>query len=344
MKFEEKIVAELAGCPVKIFTLENSQHLKAVLMNYGATLVSLFTPDRKGNLADITLGYDSFESYLGPHPYFGATIGRYANRIAGGKFKLEGKEYSLATNEGPNHLHGGRKGFDKVIWEAEQVGNSHSIGVQFKYLSPDGEEGYPGNLNCQVTYLLTENNELHISYLASTDRPTHINLTHHSYFNLAGQGEGDILGHELQILASRYLPVGEGLIPTGELLSVEGTPFDFRQPVKIGERISQVPGGYDHNYVLDHQGILNLAARVFEPESGRLLELYTTEPGLQFYSGNFLDGSIKGKAGKIYGKHAAFCLEPQHFPDSPNKPHFPTTILRPGEVYRSLTIFKFSVK
>ena len=344
MKLEEKIVAEHEGRPIKFLTMENGQGMKAELMNYGATLVALYVPDRQGNLADITLGFDSFESYLGPNPYFGATIGRYANRISGARFKLEGKEYILAKNEGQNHLHGGLKGFDKVIWEAEKVGNSHSLGLQFKYFSQDGEENYPGNLDCRVTYLLTESNELHISYLATTDQTTQVNLTHHSYFNLAGQGEGHILGHELQIWASRYLPVGEGLIPTGELAEVNETPFDFRQPVKIGQRINLVPGGYDHNYVLDHQGKLNLAARVFEPTSGRLMELYTTEPGLQFYSGNFLDGSIKGKAGKVYDKYAAFCLEPQHFPDTPNKPHFPSSILRPGETYQSLTIFKFSAQ
>ncbi|MBC7363084.1 MAG: galactose mutarotase [Candidatus Aminicenantes bacterium] len=344
MTVKEETVAALEGKEIKFFKLENSHGLQAVLMNYGATLISLFVPDRQGQLADITLGFDTFEEYLGNNPYFGATIGRYANRIGGGRFVLEGKEYQLAKNEGESHLHGGIKGFDKVIWEAQLVGNSHSAGIKFHYLSPDGEEGYPGNLDCQVNYLLTDDNELHISYLAKTDKTTHVNLTHHSYFNLAGQGEGDILGHELQIWASRYLPVRQGLIPTGELAEVNGTPFDFRQPTKIGERMDQVPGGYDHNYVLDHQGVLNLAARVFEPVSGRLMELYTTEPGLQFYSGNFLDGSIKGKAGKIYGKYAAFCLEPQHFPDTPNNPHFPSSILRPGETYQSLTIFKFYTK
>jgi len=341
MTVKEKTVANYEGKEIKFFELENSHGLKAVLMNYGATLISLFVPDRQGQLADITLGFDTFEEYLGKNPYFGATVGRYANRIGGGRFVLEGQEYQLAKNEGENHLHGGIKGFDKVVWEAQLVGNSHSAGIKFHYLSPDGEEGYPGNLDCQVNYLLTDDNELHISYLATTDKTTHVNLTHHSYFNLAGQGEGDILSHELQIWASRYLPVRPGLIPTGELVEVNGTPFDFRQPTKIGARIDLVPGGYDHNYVLDNNGILNLAARVFEAASGRLMELYTTEPGLQFYSGNFLDGSIKGKAGKVYGKYAAFCLEPQHFPDTPNNPHFPSSVLRPGETYQSLTIFKF---
>lgn len=344
MKFEEKIVAEHEGKKIKFFQLENSSGFKVTLMNYGATLISLFVPDRQGNLADITLGFDSFEEYLGKNPYFGSTVGRYANRIGQAKFVLDGQEYQLAKNEGENHLHGGVKGFDKVVWEAEPIGNSHSAGVNFSYLSPDGEEGYPGNLNCQVSYLLTESNELHLSYLATTDKATHVNLTHHSYFNLAGQGEGDILGHELQIFASRYTVVDEKLIPTGEIKEVEGTPLDFRQPVVIGERIHQLPGGYDHNFVLDSRGLLAIAARIFDPLSGRLMEVYTTEPGIQFYSGNFLDGTIRGKGGKVYGKHSGFCLEPQHFPDSPNKPDFPSTVLRPGEIYKSLTIFKFMTK
>lgn len=344
MKIQEKIVAEYDSKEIKFFQLENSHGLKVLLMNYGATLISLFVPDRQGNLADITLGFDSFEEYLGKNPYFGSTIGRYANRIGQAKFVLDGREYQLAKNDGENHLHGGIKGFDKVVWEAEPIRNSHLLGVNFSYLSPDGEEGYPGNLSCQVSYLLTESDELHISYLATTDKITHLNLSHHSYFNLAGQGQGDILGHELQIFASRYTAVDENLIPTGEIKEVEGTPLDFRQPRVIGERLNQLPGGYDHNFVLDNRGGLGLAARVFEPLSGRMMELYTTEPGLQFYSGNFLDGTIRGKGGKVYGKHFGFCLEPQHFPDSPNKPDFPSTILRPGEMYRSLTIFKFLTK
>lgn len=344
MKTKERKVATYEGKDIKLFELENNQGLKVVLMNYGATLISLFVPDRQGNLADITLGFDSFEEYLGKNPYFGSTIGRYANRIGQAKFVLDGREYQLAKNDGENHLHGGIKGFDKVVWEAEPIGNSHLLGVNFSYLSPDGEEGYPGNLSCQVSYFLTESDELHISYLATTDKITHLNLSHHSYFNLAGQGQGDILGHELQIFASRYTVVDENLIPTGEIKEVEGTPLDFRQPRVIGERLNQLPGGYDHNFVLDNRGGLGLAARVFEPLSGRMMELYTTEPGLQFYSGNFLDGTIRGKGGKVYGKHFGFCLEPQHFPDSPNKPDFPSTILRPGEMYRSLTIFKFLTK
>jgi len=344
MKTEEKTWGEYGGQKIKIFQLENTPGLKVRLMNYGATLVSLFVPDRQGNLADITLGFDSFEEYLGKNPYFGATVGRYANRIGQARFILDGQGYQLAKNDGENHLHGGVKGFDKVIWETEEIGNSQSLGVKFSYLSPDGEEGYPGNFRCQVSYLLTESNELHISYLASTDKATHVNLTHHSYFNLVGQGEGNILEHELQIFASRYTPVDKTLIPTSEIKEVENTTLDFRQSRVIGERLNQLPGGYDHNFVLDNRGLLGLAARVFEPLSGRLLEVYTTEPGIQFYSGNFLDGTIKGKQGKVYGKYSGFCLEPQHFPDSPNKPNFPSTVLRPGELYRSLTIFKFLTK
>ncbi len=272
----------------------------------------------------------------------GATIGRYANRIAGGRFVLEGHEYQLAKNDGPNHLHGGIRGFDKVIWQAEPFSQPSGIGVRFSYLSPDGEEGYPGNLSCRVTYLLTNDCQLEISYQATTDRPTHLNLTNHSYFNLSAGARSNILDHELQIVASAFTPVNETLIPTGEIKPVAGTPFDFRQPVRIGERIDQVPGGYDHNFVLDNKGELAVVARVFEPDSGRKLELLTTEPGLQFYSGNFLDGTIRGKGGKIYGPRSAFCLESQHFPDSPNQPHFPSTILRPGEVFKSTTIFRFS--
>jgi len=272
----------------------------------------------------------------------GATIGRYANRIAGGRFVLDGREYQLAKNDGPNHLHGGIRGFDKVIWQAEPFTQPSGVGVRFSYLSPDGEEGYPGNLSCQVTYLLANTSQLEISYQATVDRPTHLNLTNHSYFNLSAGARNNILDHELQIMASAFTPVDKTLIPTGEIKSVAGTPFDFRQPVRIGERINQVDGGYDHNFVLDNKGELAVVARVFEPDSGRQLELLTTEPGLQFYSGNFLDGTIRGKGGKIYGPRSAFCLESQHFPDSPNQPHFPSTILRPGEVFKSRTIFRFS--
>jgi len=341
MNIRENRTEDYLGQPVRFFQVENDQGAKTTVMSYGATLVSLYVPDRRGRLDDVVLGFDSLAGYLGPNPYIGATIGRYANRIAGGRFVLEGHEYQLAKNDGPNHLHGGIRGFDKVIWQAEPFSQPSGVGVTFSYLSPDGEEGYPGNLSCQVTYLLANNCQLEISYQATTDRPTHLNLTNHSYFNLSAGKKDNILDHELQIIASAYTPVDKNLIPTGEIKAVADTPFDFCQPVKIGERINQVHGGYDHNYVLDNQGGLVLAARVFEPGSGRLLEFLTTEPGLQFYSGNFLDGTIRGKGGRTYGPRVAFCLESQHFPDSPNQPHFPSTVLRPGEVYQSKTIFRF---
>jgi len=333
------------GQEVELYVLTNAAGIKARVMTYGATLVSLEVPDRDGNFADITLGCDSLEGYLSASPYFGATVGRYANRIAKGKFTLNGVEYTLAQNNGENHLHGGIQGFDKVIWDAEPVRTEEAVGVKFVYLSKDGEEGYPGNLTCTVTYLLTDNDELRISYEAETDKSTPVNLTHHSYFNLEGQGSGDILDHELMIDADKYTLVDEGLIPTGEIRSAADSPMDFTTPHAIGERIDQVEGGYDHNFVLrGGGGTLSLAARVYEPDSGRVMEIHTTEPGIQFYSGNFLDGSITGKSGKVYHKHYGFCLEPQHFPDSPNKPNFPSTILRPGDRYMSLTVFKFSTQ
>ncbi len=333
------------GKNVDLYVLTNASGVKASVMTYGATLVSLEAPDWEGRFADITLGFDSLEGYLSDSPYFGSTIGRYANRIAEGKFTLDGIEYTLAQNNGENHLHGGTKGFDKVMWSAEPVKMEEAGGVKFVYLSKDGEEGYPGNLTCTVTYLLTDSDELRITYEAETDKPTPVNLTHHSYFNLEGQGSGDILDHELMIDANEYTPMDEGLIPTGEIRSLEDTPMDFTTPHAIGERIDQVEGGYDHNFVLrGGGGTLILAARVHEPDSGRVMEVHTTEPGIQFYSGNFLDGSITGKSGKVYHKHYGFCLEPQHFPDSPNNPNFPSTILRPGDRYMSLTVFKFSAQ
>ncbi len=333
------------GQLVDLYVLTNGNDLEARIMTYGATLVSLSVPDREGKFEDITLGCDSLEGYLEASPYFGSTVGRYANRIAKGKFTLDGVEYTLAANNGENHLHGGIKGFDKVLWQAGTIRRENEVGVKFVYLSKDGEEGYPGNLNCVVTYMLTDQDELKISYEAETDKPTPVNLTHHSYFNLAGQGNGDILGHELILNAGQYTPVDAGLIPTGEIRDVAGTSMDFTTPHTIGERIDQVEGGYDHNFVLrSGGGELALAARVSEPLSGRVMEVYTTEPGIQFYSGNFLDGSITGKAGKVYHKHYGFCLEPQHFPDSPNKPNFPSAILRPGEKYQTQTVFKFSAQ
>ncbi len=329
------------GKNVDLYTLTNSQGLKTKIMTYGATVVSLEVPDRNGKFADVALGYDTLEEYVKGNAYFGATIGRYANRIAKGRFTLNGVEYKLATNDGENHLHGGNKGFDKVIWEGEPFKREGAVGVKFTYLSKDGEEGYPGNLACTVIYTLTDSNELKISYEAVTDKPTSINFTNHTYFNLAGHGNGDILNHELMINADKFTPVDEELIPTGEIQSVKNTPMDFTHPMTIGSRIGEVKGGYDHNYVINSGGdLLALTARVYEPTSGRIMEVYTTVPGVQLYSGNFLNGA-SGKQGKIYYKHYGFTLETQHFPDSPNRPNFPSTILNPGEKYIHLDIYKF---
>jgi aldose 1-epimerase len=330
------------GTEIELYTLINAVGLRARLMSYGATLVSLEVPDRNEKFADVVLGYDSLDGYIRNSPYFGAIVGRYGNRIAKGRFVLNGVEYKLARNDGENHLHGGVKGFDKAVWRAEPVKQKDAAGVKFRYFSREGEEGYPGNLNCSVIYTLTNKDELKINYEAETDKATPLNLTHHSYFNLAGQGNGDILGHELMLKADKFTPVDEGLIPTGELGSVKRTAMDFTEPKTIGSRIARVKGGYDHNYVLrSGRGSLALAAQVYEASSGRVMEIYTTEPGIQFYSGNFLDGSITGKSGKVYSKHYGFCLETQHFPDSPNKPNFPSTILHPGKKYISLTVHKF---
>jgi aldose 1-epimerase len=337
------------GTPVELFVLTNANGLVAKITTYGALLTELHVPDRAGKLDDVVLGFSSLQGYLAGHPYFGATTGRYANRIAKGRFTLNGKEYTLAVNNGPNHLHGGIKGFDKVVWRAEPVQSTDGPAVRFSYTSPDGEEGYPGSLSTAVTYTLTDRNELRIDYRATTDRDTPVNLTNHSYFNLAGEGSGDILGHELQIEADRYTPTDETLIPTGELRPVSGTPLDFTRPEKIGARISQVPeyvgGGYDHNFVLNSGGrSLARGARVYEPTTGRVMEMWTDEPGVQFYTGNFLDGTLRGKRGAAYQKHHAFCLEAQHFPDSPNKPNFPSTILRPGQIYTQRTVYAFSTR
>lgn len=330
------------GREIILYTLVNGEGMEAQIMTYGATLVSLKVPDSQGNLEDITLGHYSLQGYLEASPYFGATVGRYANRIAHGKFTLDGVKYQLPTNEREHHLHGGTKGFDKRVWQAKAVHKQKAVGVEFQYLSPDGEQGYPGNLSCTVTYFLTKDNQIKIKYQAETDKSTPLNLTHHSYFNLDGQGKGDILDHILMINAHKYTPVNEDLIPTGEIRSVKETPLDFTSPRKIGSRIDKVEGGYDHNYVLDKsENNLVLAARVEGPDSGRVMELYTTEPGIQFYSGNFLEGTIEGKNSEIYHQHYGFCLEPQHFPDSPHHPDFPSTILRPGEKYHSFSVYKF---
>jgi len=334
------------GQAVSLVTMTNGKGLCAEVTNYGATLVAMRVPDRNGKSADITLGFDNIEPYIRGCPYFGATVGRYANRIGKARFVLEGIEYKLAANNGPNHLHGGKKGFDKVVWKIEHAeADAKRAILKMSYLSKDGEEGYPGNLKCRVTYTLTADNELKLGYEATTDKTTIVNLTNHSYWNLAGQGNGDILAHELMLNADRYTPVDEGLIPTGEIRAVEGSPMDFTKPMAIGSRIDEVAGGYDHNYVLaSGGGALALAARVYEPISGRVMEIFTTEPGVQFYTGNFLDGSITGKAGKVYRKHYGFCLETQHFPDSPNKGEFPSVVLRPGEKYVTVTVHKFYAK
>jgi aldose 1-epimerase len=340
---------------VDLFTLTNATGVEVRAMTYGATIVSLRTPDRAGRLDDIVLGYPTLAGYLEKSPYFGAIVGRYGNRIAKGRFRLDGKAYQLATNDGPNHLHGGAKGFDKVVWTADTSRSDSSASITFAYASPAGEEGYPGTLQAQVTYTLTDRDELRVDYLATTDAPTPVNLTQHSYFNLAGGGGGtrDILGHELMIAADHYTPVDATLIPTGELAPVEGTPFDFRTQTPIGARIEQNDvqlkrgRGYDHNWVLTRagarEGDLAPAARAVEPTTGRTLDILTTEPGIQFYSGNFLDGTITGKEQRVYRHRDGFCLETQHFPDSPNRPNFPSTILRPGAEYRSATVFRFGV-
>ena len=343
---EEPFGQTSEGREVDLYTLTNSNGIKARITNYGAILVSLEVPDRDGNNADITLGFDSLEGYLGEHPYFGAIVGRYANRIGKAKFTLDGVEYELAANNGENHLHGGIKGFDKVVWKLEDLKTEDNSAIlKLSYISEDGEEGYPGNLACSVTYALTEDDELLISYEADTDKATVVNLTNHSYFNLAGQGNGDILKHELMIDADKYTVVDEGLIPTGENRSVTGTPMDFTISASIGSRIDQVEGGYDHNYVLNSgDGSLALCARVYEQTGGRVMEIHTDQPGVQFYTGNFLDGTVTGKGGKAYEKHYGFCLETQHFPDSPNKPQFPSVVLKPGQKYTTKTVLKFSTR
>jgi len=334
------------GQQVDIFTLTNVNGIKAKVMTLGATLVSLEVPDKNGRLADIVMGFDTPAEYPEKSPYFGCTTGRFANRIAKAKFTLDGTEYTLAANNGENHLHGGTAGFDKVIWQANEVKTENGDAVELTYLSKDGEEGYPGNLSCSVTYRLTDDNELSFSYKATTDKATVVNLTNHTYWNLAGHDSGDNLSHEMTINADRYTVVTDDGIPTGELKDVKGTVMDFTEPHKIGERVDEVPGvpgGYDHNYVLNGAGGLSFAAKATEPASGRVMKVFTTEPGIQLYVGNFLDG-IAGKDGANYKFRNGFCLETQHFPDSPNQPDFPSVVLRPSEEYTHLTVHKFSVK
>jgi aldose 1-epimerase len=336
------------GQAVEAYTLKNAQGIELTAIGYGGIITSLKTPDRSGAVGDIVLGFDTLDGYLKGHPYFGAIIGRYGNRIGKAQFVLDGKTYPLAKNNGPNHLHGGIKGFDKVLWATSTPAGQNAI--VFTRTSPDGEEGYPGNLAMHVTYTLTDANELIVDYHATTDKATPVNLTQHTYFNLAGNGSGDILGHELTLNADRYTPVDDTLIPTGELASVEATPFDFRKPTAIGARINgdhaqlKAGKGYDHNWVLNRSGAgQQLAARVVDPKTGRTLEVTTEEPGIQFYAGNFLDGTLTGKGGAVYAHRTGFCLETQHYPDSPNKPDFPSTILKPGQDYKTRTVFKFGV-
>jgi aldose 1-epimerase len=339
------------GQAVEVYTLTNARGMQVRAITYGAIIQAIRVPDRSGHLGDVTLGYDSLQGYLTDSPYFGAVVGRYANRIARGRFTLEGRTYRLAANNGPNHLHGGVKGYDKVVWRARSFHRGDTVGVRFEHTSPDGDQGYPGTVRVSVGYSLTPANELIVEYHGTTDRPTPLNLSQHSYFNLAGEGSGDILRHVLTIDADRYTPVDSTLIPTGELASVAGTPFDFRRPTAIGACIARPDPqlergkGYDHNFVLRRSGGgLVHAVHVLDPASGRTLDISTTEPGLQFYSGNFLDGTIRGKAGHVYGHRSGLVLETQHFPDSPNHPAFPSTILRPGKEYFSRTLFRFGVE
>ena len=336
------------GRDVSIYTLKNTDGFQVAITNYGGAVVSLLVPDRNGSFADVVLGFDTLDEYVQNPLYFGPLIGRYANRIARGKFSLDGIEYQLTQNDGVNHLHGGFRGFDKRVWEVIDQTDSDAVSLRLEYLSHDGEEGYPGNLRAEVTYTLA-GNELKIDYRATTDHATIVNLTNHSYFNLAGGG--DILSHELTLNADAFTPVSKDLIPTGEIARVENTPWDFRGGKAIGKDLAAA-GGYDHNFVLndfarksaseDHDSSLRLGARLYDPRSGRVLEILTDQPGMQFYSGNFLDGSFSGKRGVVYNKYAALCLEPQHFPDSPNHPNFPSTVLRPSEVYRHVSLYRFT--
>ena len=338
------------GRPVILYTLKNSHGMEVRAMNYGGIIQAIRVPDRKGNFADIVLGHDTAEGYMPNPPYIGAIVGRYANRIANGTFTLDGKTYNLPKNDGPNTLHGGTtRTFDKVMWESQPIKDKN--GVLFEFLSKDGDDGFPGNLRMKVSYVLTDSNELVIDYEATTDKATPINVSQHSYFNLKGEGNGDILDHEVMINADSFTPVDKNLIPTGELRPVKGTPLDFTKPTRIGTRIDDnyeqlvLAHGYDHNFVINRKGAgMTLAARVYDPSTGRTLEVSTTQPAVQFYTGNFLDGTVTGKEGHVYKRRFGFCLETQHYPDSPNHPDFPNTILRPGETFHQVTAFKFSAK
>ena len=337
------------GTAVNLHTLTNANGMQARIINYGGIVVSLTAPDAAGRMDDVVLGYDSLNAYIQDSPYFGCLVGRYGNRIAGGRFTLDGRDHVLAQNDGDNHLHGGEKGFDKVVWQDATAETARGPALTLAYTSPDGEEGYPGALAVTAVYTLTDDNALELVFSATTDAPTPCNLTHHSYFNLAGAGVGDVLGHEVMIKADRFTPIDDTLIPTGELRSVADTPLDFRQPTVIGDRIGaddeqiRLGGGYDHNWILNKPTAdeLSMAARVRDPGTGRTMEVLTTEPAMQFYSGNFLAGTLTGKGGKTYAHRTGFCMEPQHYPDSPNKPDFPSTVLRPGETYANTIVYRF---
>jgi aldose 1-epimerase len=349
MDIKKEAFGKTDGKDVHLYTLTNANGVQVKITNYGGIVTSIIVPDRQGKLADVVLGFDNLDDYIKKSPYFGCIVGRYGNRIANGRFTLDGKEYTLAQNNGQNNLHGGVKGFDKVVWDAQPFENSDGVGLTLKYLSKDGEEGFPGNLNVMVTYTLTNNNELKIENRATTDKTTVVNMTHHSYFNLKGQGEGDILDHVLMLNADKYTPVNENLIPTGELADVKGTPMDFTSPAAIGERINEdfeqlkIAGGYDHNWCINRKdGGLELVGMVTESSTGRVLEVHSTAPGVQCYTGNFLDGTITGKQGKVYNFRYGFCLEPQLYPDTPNHPTFPSCVLKPGETYEHDIVYRFS--
>ncbi|MBK8500738.1 MAG: galactose mutarotase [Saprospiraceae bacterium] len=339
--------------PADLYTFKNKNGMIVEITNYGGIIKSIIVPDREGNLADVNLGFDSLAEYLSGNPFFGALVGRYGNRIGGAKFTIDGKAYPVLANNGVNHLHGGKRGFDKYLWDANIVERNGSPALLLHRISADMEEGYPGNLDVSVAYSLNNDNQLSIDYTATSDKKTLCNLTNHAYFNLGGHDHGTILDHEVRFNAEFYTPVDDGLIPTGEIASVEGTPFDFRTPTKIGARIDsdhpqmQIGKGYDHNLVLKHEaggGAIQLAAVVYEPSSGRVMETYTSEPGVQFYTGNFMSGKVTGKGAVTYPRRGAFCLETQHFPDSPNKPAFPSTLLEPGQTYHTTTAYKFSTR
>jgi aldose 1-epimerase len=350
MSFEKKPFGTVDGKDVSLCTVSNSSGMKMSVADYGGIVTSFFAPDRTGRMDDIVLGYDNVDGYVAKNPFFGAIIGRYGNRIAKGRFTLGGKEYSLPVNDGPNCLHGGTKGFDKVVWTSREAKKAGAAGVELSFTSRDGDQGFPGTMNVTVVYWLTDNKEFTIDYSATTDKETVVNLTQHNYWNLSGEGGGDILGHELTIFADRFTPADATAIPTGELASVKGTPMDFTRAAAVGSRIGEpfeqlkLGEGYDHNWVINRgvAGELAPAAVLYDPKSGRKMEVLTTEPGMQFYSGNFLDGSIIGKSGKPYNYRNGLCLETQHFPDSPNKPNFPSTVLKPGQTFSSTTTYRFS--